>query len=103
MRTNLTVIVALLSPVLLAACGQEVKFIEIDPTKIDFTKTTQVEVVEIKAMDIRSAVVPDVPFTFRSEDTAVATVDSEGKIKPAGDGDTAIYLDFRAGVTFRFL
>lgn len=71
-------------------CGQEVKSISLDPMNISFTKTTQSTELKAKAEDIHGAEVPGVAISFRSEDSSIATVDSAGIVKPAGNGNVVI-------------
>jgi hypothetical protein len=82
----------------LAGCGQDVTTVEVDPPQISFKKTTQSETIEAKALDIRDAPVEGVAFTFESEDSSVATVDSGGVVKPAGNGSTAVIAKTKEGV-----
>ena len=83
---------------LLFACGQEVKSIEVDPTTIEFKKPTQNRKITATAHDIQIIPVPNVPISFRSENRSVATVDSNGVVRPAGDGKTAIVAESPNGV-----
>lgn len=80
-------------------CGQEVKIVEVDPSSISFTKKTQSQKIEASALDIHSAKVPNVPITFSSENTGVATVDSGGVVRPSGNGSTAIVAKTPDGIT----
>jgi hypothetical protein len=78
-------------------CGPEVKIVEVDPPSISFSKPTQSQNIHAKALDIHDAEVSGVKFTYRSEDTTVATVDSDGTVKPAGNGSTAIVAEASTG------
>ncbi len=80
-------------------CGQEVKIVEVDPPNISFSKPIQSQNIRAKALDIHDAEIPGVKFTFRSEDPAVATVDSDGTVKPTGNGNTAIVAESSTGVS----
>jgi hypothetical protein len=82
----------------ITGCGQEVKMVEVEPSSINFTKPTQSQKIKAKALEIRGAEIPGVPITFRSENTAVATVNSSGVVKPAGNGSTAIIAEAANGV-----
>ncbi len=75
---------------LLLGCGQEVKMVEVDPGSIRFSKRTQSQKIEAKGLDIHDAPLQGITFTFRSEDTSVATVEPNGVVKPTGNGGTAI-------------
>ena len=81
------------------ACGNDVKIVEVDPTNFSFSKTTQSQKLTAKAQDIRGAEIPGIGFTYRSEDSSVATVESDGTVKPAGNGSTAIVAQTPSGVT----
>lgn len=86
--------------VLLAiGCGQEVKMIEVDPPSLNFTKKTNSDKLEAKALDIVGAEVPGITFKYHSENTMVATVTQDGVVKPAGNGSTAIVAESPTGVT----
>lgn len=80
-------------------CGNDVKMVEVDPTNISFTKPTQSENITAKAQDIRGAEIPGITFTYSSENSSVATVDSDGTVKPAGNGSCAIVAKTPQGVT----
>jgi Bacterial Ig-like domain (group 2) len=75
---------------ILLSCGPDVKIVMVEPANFKFTKITQSQKLEVKAQDMRGGDIPDIKFTFRSEDTSVATVDSNGLVKPVGNGSTAI-------------
>ncbi|MDJ0765014.1 MAG: hypothetical protein QNJ97_18675 [Myxococcota bacterium] len=79
-----------LAALLLLGCGQEVKIIEVDPTTISFTKRSQSRELKVVAKDILDAPVPNIPISFSSENSQVASVDSGGTVKPVGNGSTAI-------------
>ena len=81
-----------------AACGPDVKMVEVDPPQVQFKKTTQSEQIEAKALDMLETEVPGVQFTYESEDTSVATVDADGTVKPVGDGNTWIHAKTKEGV-----
>jgi len=93
--------IALVSGVLAIClgCGDEVKIVEVEPMTIEFKKTTQSQKIEAKAMDIRSIEIPNVPFSYSSENGSVATVTSDGVVKPVGDGSTYIVTSTQQGVT----
>jgi hypothetical protein len=80
-------------------CGQEVKIVLVEPSSISFTKNTQSQKIEVSAQDIHGGKIPNIPFTFSSEDSSVATVDSGGTVKPAGNGSTAIVAKTPQGIT----
>ena len=86
------------SLLLLAGCGDEVKMVELSPVSITFKKITQSETLEAKALDMRDQKVDGVSFTWTSENSAVATVTSNGVVKPIGDGFTAIVAKTAQGV-----
>lgn len=79
-------------------CGQEVRSIEVDPTTLEFTRSTQSELLEAKALDIRGLEVPNIPLTFHSEDPDVAEVDASGQVKPTGNGSTAVVVESPDGI-----
>jgi hypothetical protein len=76
-----------------------VKMVEVDPVKMVFSKTTQSDKVTAKALDMISAEVPGVHFTYSSENPSVASVTSDGLVKPEGDGSTHIIAKTKEGVT----
>jgi len=80
-------------------CGDEVKMVEVEPMTIEFKKTTQSEKIVPKAMDIRGIEIPNIPFSFSSENGSVATVTSDGVVKPVGDGSTYIVSSTSQGIT----
>jgi hypothetical protein len=80
-------------------CGDEVKMVEVEPMSIEFKKMTQSEKIEVKAMDIRGIEIPNVPFTFASENGTVAMVTGDGVVKPVGDGSTYIVARSPQGIT----
>ncbi len=83
---------------LIAGCGQDIKIVEVKPMNISFTKTTQAEKIKAKATEVHGGEIPGVTFTYRSENSGVATVDSSGTVKPAGNGSTAIIARAPNGV-----
>ena len=85
--------------VICSGCGQDVKMVEMEPMKMRFSKTTQSDKITAKALDIISAEVPGVHFNYTSENPAVASVTSDGLVKPEGDGSTAIVAKTKEGVT----
>ena len=80
-------------------CGSDVKMVEVDPPNINFTKPTQSQNIRPKALDIHNAELSGVTFSFKSENPSVATVESDGTVKPAGNGATAIVAEAPSGVT----
>lgn len=82
-----------------AGCGQEVKIVEVEPPNINFVKKTQSEHLRVKALDIHSAEMQGVTFTYSSENPAVADVDGDGTVRPTGNGSTAIVVRTATGVT----
>jgi len=83
----------------LTACGPDVKMVEVEPIKINFTKKSQSEQMSAKAMDILGAEVSGVSFTWESENPAIVSVTSGGVAKPTGNGSTAIIARTKEGVT----
>ncbi len=79
-------------------CGQEVKIVEVEPMNISFTKKSQNRKIEAIAKDIHDAPVPNIPIIFSSENQSVATVDSDGTVKPTGNGSAAILAKTSTGV-----
>ena len=75
---------------ILVGCGSDVRIVEIDPPNISFTKPTQSQNILAKAKDIHDAEIAGVTFVYRSENPSVATVDSDGTVKPAGNGNAVI-------------
>lgn len=82
-----------------AGCGQEVKIVEVDPPNIMFVKSSQSEKLSAKALDLHSAEMPGVSFSFSSENPSVADVDGNGTVRPKGNGSTAIIVSTPTGVT----
>ncbi len=85
--------------VICSGCGQDVKMVEVEPMKMRFSRKTQSDKITAKALDIISAEVPGVHFTYSSENPAVASVTSDGLVKPEGDGSTHIVAKTKEGVT----
>ncbi len=79
-------------------CGDDVKIVEVEPVNISFTRPAQSEHIKAKAQDIRGGEITGISFTYRSEDSTVATVDADGTVKPAGNGSTAIVAGTPSGV-----
>jgi hypothetical protein len=50
-------------------------------------------------MDIRGIEISNIPFSFSSENGSVATVTSDGVVKPVGDGKTYIVASTPQGIT----
>jgi hypothetical protein len=98
MRKHLNSLLWLLS-LLGAGCGNEVKMVEVEPTNISFTRPAQTEHITAKAQDIHGAEIPGISFTYRSENPSVATVESDGTVKPAGNGNCAVIAETSTGVT----
>lgn len=96
---NFGPLVLVTSFLVVLGCGQDVKIVEMEPTSINLNKRSQSRKVEAIAKDIRDATVPNIQFTFSSENDSIATVSSEGMVKPTGDGSTAIIATTATGVT----
>ena len=73
--------------------------VEVEPVNITFVKPTQSEKITAKALDIHSAEMPGITFTYSSENTAVADVNGDGTVTPRGNGSTAIVVRTPSGVT----
>jgi len=99
--TNLPGRITLVTGVLAVClgCGEEVKMVEVEPMTIEFRKTTQSEKIVPKAMDIRGIEIKNIQFSFSSEDGSVATVTSDGVVKPVGDGTTYVVASTPQGIT----
>jgi hypothetical protein len=97
-QINISLLLAA-TAVICSGCGQDVKMVEVDPVKMVFSKTTQSDKVTAKALDMISAEVPGVHFTYSSENPSVASVTSDGLVKPEGDGSTHIIAKTKEGVT----
>ncbi|MCK9521546.1 MAG: hypothetical protein M0R76_00685 [Proteobacteria bacterium] len=72
------------------ACGSEVKLIDVEPPSMSFTNLEQTARIKATAQDISGKNIPDVPISFRSENTSVAEVGADGTVKPRGDGRTVV-------------
>jgi hypothetical protein len=81
-------------------CGNDVKIVEIEPTKIEFNILNDSTELRVKALNAKGAPVRDTPsFTFSSENPSVADVSAMGVVKPTGNGDTAILAKTPEGIT----
>lgn len=81
-------------------CGQDVKMVEVEPTKIEFRILDDSTELRAKALNAKGAPVRDQPsFTFSSENPSVADVSAMGVVKPTGNGDTAILAKTAEGIT----
>ena len=97
---NKVLIVSCLSSAfLLFGCGQEVKMVEVEPPNIMFVRKAQTEHLRAKALDIHSAEMQGVTFTYSSENPGVADVDADGTVRPKGNGSTAVVARTPSGVT----
>ncbi len=77
--------------VAVAGCPAKVASVEIAPQKVQLKSDTQTTLVAATAKDAEgNAIEGERSITWKSADPAVATVDSTGKIKPAGSGTTTI-------------
>jgi len=84
----------------IVGCGQDVKVIEIEPTKIDFKNLGDTSELRAKALNSKGVPVDNAPpITFSSENPSVADVSADGVVKATGNGDTAILAKTPEGVT----
>jgi hypothetical protein len=72
--------------------------VEVEPVTIDFSALNQSKTVSAKALEMRGDAIPSVVFTFSSENSAVASVDSDGIVKPVGNGSAVITAKAPNGV-----
>jgi hypothetical protein len=97
-KTTTTAATLLAILVFLAGCGQEVKSVVTDPPQVEFKLLSQSEKLAAKATDIIDAPVKGVEFSFSAENPLVATVSSDGVVKPTGNGSTWITARTKTGV-----
>jgi hypothetical protein len=84
----------------IVGCGDDVKIIEIEPTKIEFRNLGDSTELKIKALNSKGVVVRDTPvFAFSAENPSVADVSADGTVKATGNGDTAIFAKTPEGIT----
>ena len=89
---------ALLGPVV--GCGNDVKMVEIEPTKIEFHNLGETAELTVKALDSKGSPVRDAPaFTFTSENPSIADVSADGVVKATGNGDVAVDAKTPEGIT----
>ena len=82
-----------------AGCGQEVKMVEIEPTKIDFRVLEDTTELRARALNSKGVAITDsVALAFSSESPSIADVSSTGVVSPKGNGDTAIVVTAPNGV-----
>jgi len=83
-----------------AGCAQEVKMVEVEPTKIEFRELTDSSELRARALNAKGVTITDgVTLTFSSESPSIADVSSAGVVTPKGDGDTAILVKSPTGIT----
>ncbi|MCU0662903.1 MAG: hypothetical protein MUC50_11335 [Myxococcota bacterium] len=82
----------------IAGCGRQVKSIDVEPIKLSFNKLEQSEKIKAVARDSHGGQVEGIAFQFRSENERVARVESNGAVKPTGNGSTAIIVESHEGV-----
>jgi hypothetical protein len=97
-KTTMATLALAALPALLAGCGQEVKSVVVEPPQMEFKLLSQSEKLKVKATDIVDAPVKGVEFSFGTENPMVATVGSEGIVKPTGNGSTWITARTKEGV-----
>ncbi|MDP2341095.1 MAG: Ig-like domain-containing protein [Deltaproteobacteria bacterium] len=77
--------------VVVAGCPAKVATVEVTPPKVELRADSQSQVLMATPKDAEGmAIEGERPVTWKSGDPAVATVDSGGKVKPAGSGATTI-------------
>ncbi len=81
-------------------CGQEVKFIEIKPMKIEFHNTGETKELQVIATTSRGETVKEPQkYTFSSENPAVAEVSQEGVVRAVGNGNAAVTAKAPNGIS----
>jgi hypothetical protein len=81
-------------------CGQDVKFLEIAPMKIEFHNSGETRALIVKATDAKGRTVTELPvFTFSSENPAVADVGADGVVSAKGNGNVAIITKAPNGIS----
>jgi hypothetical protein len=84
--------------VLCVSCNQDVKMVEIEPTKIDFRKLEETTELRARALNSKGVEVAGSVLTFSSESPSIADVSSTGVVSPRGNGDSAIIATAANGV-----
>jgi hypothetical protein len=72
------------------ACEAEVKIVTADPTTTSFTDIKQSTKVTAKALELNGTEIPEIPLSFRSDNTAIADVNDKGIITPVSSGNAII-------------
>jgi len=84
---------------LCVGCSQDVKMVEVEPTKIEFRLLSDSSTLRARALDSKGVDVSGGgALTFSSESPSVADVSSTGLVTPRGNGDTAIIATAPNGV-----
>lgn len=77
--------------VVAAGCPAKVASVEVAPPKVELKADNESKKLTATAKDKDGAAIEDErPVTWKSADPAVATVDGNGVVKPAGSGQTTI-------------
>jgi hypothetical protein len=79
------------------ACKPEVSIVSVEPTTINISQRNQSQSLEAKALTMRGEEVPDIPLTFSSNNTSVATVSADGVIQPVASGNAIISVTTAEG------
>ncbi len=81
-------------------CGQEVKFIEVEPLRIEFKTPGETRQITVRATTSKGALVKEPPpFTFSSENPAIADVSPDGTVRAVSNGGVAITAKAPNGIS----
>jgi uncharacterized protein YjdB len=83
-------VVAVVSAAALSGCPAKVATVEVAPAQLTIKSETDTKSFRATAKDADGNELADKPVTWTSSDPAVATVDAQGKVKPAGSGKATI-------------
>ena len=84
---------------LCVGCNQDVKMVEVEPTKIEFRLLTDSTELRARALNSKGvAITEGATLTYSSESPSIADVSSSGVVSPRGNGDTAIVATAPIGV-----
>jgi len=84
---------------LCVGCNQDVKMVEVEPTKVEFRLLTDSTELRARALNSKGVEVTEGgTLTFSSESPSIADVSSAGVVSPKGNGDTAILAAAPNGV-----
>jgi len=81
----------------MAACAPEVKIVSVEPSTANFTDRGQQTKIVAKTLDLTGEEIAGVPISFRSDNTAVVEVSSDGYARPVASGSAMIVASTDTG------